>query len=103
MTSMFESEVYQRERHTPYTRIDLIRFMKAMAMDDTLHEKQLPATVGLNVVYRKDVASRFWWTISWIGPDGERHEQEGQHLDKCLWRAVTAQVKLEERQKREGG
>jgi hypothetical protein len=101
MTSAFESEVYQREHHTPYARIDLVGFMKEMALDGSTFENQLPATVTLSVHYRHPVASRFWWSVSWIGPDGERHEAEGQHLDKCLWRAVTIQLRLEEKQKQE--
>jgi len=92
---MFESEVYQRETHTPFTRIDLIGFMKTMALDGSNFEKQQNHEVTLSVVYRKSVATRFWWTLSWIGADGERHEQSGQELQKCLWRAVTSQVKQE--------
>ncbi len=93
MTSMFESEVYQNENRVPWTRIDLIRFMKDMALNGTDGE------VTLNLKSRPDVSSRHWWTISWIGPDEERYEQSSQYLDKCLWRAATAQMKLEEKHK----
>ncbi len=95
MTSMFESSVYQREHHTLWARVDLIMFMKDVALNAD-HE-----TVGLSLVYRPSVASRFWWVLSWVGPDGERHEAEAQHLDKCLWRAAEIQCRLEAKAKRE--
>jgi len=95
MTSLFESRVYQREKHTPWARIDLIRFMKEMALSA---DKE---TVSLHVIYRPSVASRFWWVLSWIGPDGERYEAEAQHLDKCLWRAAEIQLQLEAKSKGE--
>jgi hypothetical protein len=93
MTSMFESAVYARARQTPWARVDPIRFMRDMALESD------GETVGLTVNYRHSVASRFWWTISWAGPDGERHEAEAQTLDRCLWRAAEIQLQLEAKRK----
>lgn len=95
MSSLFESQVYQRERHTPWARVDLIRFMKDMALNGQ------DETIGLSLIYRRDVASCFWWVLSWVGPDGERHEAEAQHLDKCLWRAAEIEYRLEQKAKGE--
>jgi len=98
MTSMFETEVYQRERHTSYARISLVAFMRDMALNAQNFAGQ-GLEITLTCQYRHSVASRFWWTISWVTPDGERREMSAQTLDKCLWRAVTAQINIEAKQK----
>ena len=93
MSSLFEPAVYQRENHTPWARVDLIRFMKDMALNGQ------DETVGLSLIHRPSVASRLWWVISWVGPDGVRHEAEAQMLDKCLWRAAEMETRLENKDK----
>lgn len=86
MSSLFESEVYQRQRATPFTRISLTALMKELALEVA---GDAAAEVTLSCKYRHSVPSRFWWTISWLGVDGEQHVCDGQELDKCLWRAAV--------------
>lgn len=107
MTSMFESEVYENERRFPWAHISATHFMRDMALDAcvALPEAghQIERDIRLSVVYRHDVASRFWWTISWLGENGVRLEESGQELSKCLWRAATRQKNLEEAAKKKKG
>lgn len=92
MSSLFDSAVYVRRNHTPWATISVFRFLKDMCFNDDQNRN-----MSLSVHHRPDVASRFWWTINWTGADGERHEQSAQELDLCLWRAVEAELQIEER------
>lgn len=100
MTSLFDTAVRNRKHHTPWTEIDAFRFMRDMAMNGagTAAEN----AVKISVQYRRDVASRFWWTIEWTGADGERHEQTAQDLDLLLWRAAEAELQIEAKLNAEG-
>lgn len=93
MSSLFDTAVRNRKQHTPWTEIDAFRFMRDMSMNGIGTDAE--NAVKISVQYRRDVASRFWWTIEWTGTDGERHEQTAQDLDLLLWRAAEAELQIE--------
>ncbi len=93
MSSMFETEVYQRENHTPFTRISVTELMKTLAMEiPEGGEKE----ITLSVRYRHAVASRFWWALSWVDKNGDTRTMEAQTLEKCLWRVATLYAREKE-------
>ncbi len=96
MSSEFDTRVYQRENHTPWAMVSLARFMKDMALNGKAPGKE---PVVFSMVYRPDVASRFWFHIEWTGKDGERHEAEAQSFEKMLWRAAEREMQSQQEQK----
>jgi len=93
MTSLFESLVRARRENAPWARISLVAFMTEMIMNEAVEGV---SEVTLSVQYRHEVASRRWWTISWVGEDGKRHEESAQELDLCMWRAVEREIQVRE-------
>ncbi len=87
MSTFFESQVYDEERRVPWSRIDLLGFMRDMARDEK--------PVRFKVSYRPDVSTRFWFTLKWHGEDGDWLEASAQSLQKCLWRAALRQLNYE--------
>ena len=86
MSSMFETEVYQRERATPFTRISLTELMKTLAAE--IPEGGDPE-VTLTVRSRHSVSTGFWWALSWVDRNGDVRTMDAQTLEKCLWRVAT--------------
>ena len=94
MTSLFDSMVYQTRRAVEWAEIDLEYFLKDIAMNG-----QGPAK--LEVRYRPDVASRYWFSIKWRSEDGEQHSEGAQTLQLCLWRAAIREKQIRERVERQ--
>jgi len=92
MSSLFESRVYQRRNETPWAIMSLSAFMRDMMFQ---------GRVTFSCVYRPSVATRQWYTLEWIGEDGEQHQAEAQEWDLCLWRAAQIELRVREQKKRE--
>ena len=114
MTSLFESEVYQRRRATPCAEINVEDLLKTFALNwpDDANGNPLVLngleSVTLTAFYRRDVSSRFWFTLRWIAADGQERYVQGQELQLTLWRAATSEArrlekKLESQKKAEAG
>jgi hypothetical protein len=117
MGSLFESKVYATRRAYPWAEIDLEQFAKDAALSGSTADLKLPEAANacyrgreyhsgkndfrFTVLYRPDVASRFWYTVEWTGEDGERHEVSAQEFGLCMWRAAIAELEIRERVKRE--
>ncbi len=97
MSSLFDSEVYQRRRATPCTRIDIEALLKRIALHQDDGEGHQLVDVTLTVHYRPDVASRFWWSLQWKAEDGEERILWAQELDLLLWRAATSEARTAQR------
>lgn len=88
MTSLFDSAVADRRKHTPWAEIDLKDFLTDLA----INADYTPIT--LQVQYRPSVASRLWWSLTWKSEDGEEHQAEAQTMELCLWRAAEMELRL---------
>lgn len=89
MSSLFDSTVYQARREMEWAEIDLDYFLKDLAGDDT---QKRP--VRLEVHARPSVRTRFWWTLTWHGVDGQEHQMSGETMQLCLWRAACREKQL---------
>lgn len=99
MTSQFDTDVRNRRNKTPWAQMSAKSFMTEMMFNGAPKGKDDHATaVAIQVIYRPDVASRQWWTITWPSESGERLEASAQQLDIALWRA--AEMELSRRQAR---
>jgi hypothetical protein len=108
MTSLFDAWVYARRNNTPFTEVHKISFLKTMAQLESYLPKDKQEALKergaiLRIVPRPDVASRFWYTIEWTGPEGQRHHQSSQEIDLVFWRAVQAQIQLEAKEEGKDG
>lgn len=92
MSNLFDTMVSIRRKTTPWARVNPFIFMTEMATN--VGEGNSEAI--LTVQPRPSVASRRWWTISWVGQDGKRHEESAQELALCLWRAAEREIQIEE-------
>lgn len=99
MSSMFDSKVYDRRNHTPWSVMSLVSFISDAIMHYISGEAHDPldAEVVLRCRYRHDVASRKWWTLEWKDCEGTRREVSSQHYDLLLWRAAQAEKDAERR------
>jgi hypothetical protein len=97
MGNIFDSNVYLRRTHTPWARMQIVAFMKEMALNVPVGANHWEHRVELSVLYRPDVTTRMWWRIEWTGEDEQRHLAEAQELDLCLWRAAEIELKVRER------
>jgi len=98
---MFDTDVRCRRNHTPWARMNGIQFMKEMAVNVPEAGNHRDHRAVLSVVYRPDVASRFWWTVEWTSENGERMSADAQELDLCLWRAAEFEMKAQAKLRRE--
>jgi hypothetical protein len=99
MGSLFDSRVYDRRNHTPWSNVSLTSFIGDVVMNFGIGDNRCDAEVVLKCIYRHDVASRMWWTLSWLDAGGERRQVSAQRYDLLLWRA--AEVELREQKKQE--
>lgn len=90
MSSLFDSNVYQRRNETPWAEMSLSAFMDEMMFS---------GKVTFSCEYRPRVASRQWYTIEWIDEDGIQHSQCAQEWDLCLWRAAQIELQVREQRK----
>jgi hypothetical protein len=97
MSSLFDTEVYQRRNHTPWASVNFLHFVRDMVWNGTA--EPLENEVVFKARYRNDVASRVWYELSWTGEDGERHYADSQDFGLLLWRA--AEIELKARAKKE--
>lgn len=73
---------------------NLLSFIKTLADGDQ--------TVTLTCTYRHDVASRYWWTISWICPYNLRKETVwASKIDLLVERAAEIHQKAEDNYNKE--
>ena len=96
MTSMFDSEVYQRRKHTPWARMSLLAFAKEVMFNEPdlgeVQRKWVPQQVKLTIAPRKDVSSGVWYELHWVGCDGQQHYVSSQEYDLCLFRAAEVEL-----------
>lgn len=97
MTSLFDTAVRNRRQATPWARVDALRFLKEMALNATAEGQGNDLSATISVEYRPDVASRFWWTVTWVSADGIRGSVSSQELDLCLWRAAEVEERCRQR------
>lgn len=100
MSSLFDTLVHRRRNATPWAKMSLAHFLTDAAYSGApvkVDEQAQPATIS--VVFRPDVASRMWWTVSWTGEDRERREASAQELDLALWRAAEMELTARTRAK----
>jgi hypothetical protein len=101
ISSMFDSEVYQARKDNPFADISLLRFI-CHAVDNCTDENNVAT---LTCQYRHSVASRRWWTLSWLEmkADGtaEAKEVSAQEYQLCLWRAQQVHKICERRRELE--
>lgn len=103
---MFDSRVYELRNQIEFARPGLVQFMKTMALNEPSEQTKEQASHGafeffggvrLECGSRPDVSSRYWWTIEWIGVDGETYRVMAQDLDLALWRAIQKHRDTERR------
>jgi hypothetical protein len=93
MSSSFDTAVRNRREHTPWARISLSAFLREAAWNGAPTKAGEEArSASISVAYRGDVASRLWWTVRWVGEDGEEHRAEAQELELALWRASEIEL-----------
>lgn len=103
MGSWFDTEVYQRSKHTPWASVNLHSFISEMLYNEQTQKWGQPldepkrGEVVLRVVYRPDVASRQWFTLQWVGSDGDLAEVQAQRFDLLMWRAAQTEIKTQDK------
>lgn len=101
MTSMFDSAVYQRRKHTPWARMSLLAFARDVIFNEPdlgdVPRKSIPQNVQLTISPRKDVASGVWYELEWVGCDSQRHCVASQEYDLCLFRATEVEIMAREK------
>lgn len=100
MGSLFDSRVYDRRNYTPWASVSLTSFIGEVVTNFGTGDNRCDAEVVLKCIYRHDIASRLWWTLTWLDAGGERVQVSAQRYDLLLWRAT--EVELRERKKQEG-
>lgn len=102
MTSEFDTRVRARRLHTPWSRMSLVHFLKDGAWNG-IDKKEGGGNeeASVSVRYRPDVTSRMWWTIRWMGEDGQLREANAQELDLALWRAAEMEEAARAERKRQ--
>ena len=98
MSSLFDTEVYQRRNHTPWASVNFLHFVRDMVWNGG-GKDPLKDQVVFRARYRHDVASRVWFSLEWTGEDGERHNAEAQDFGLLLWRAAEIEMKVKEKKK----
>jgi len=94
MSRIFDSLVYARRRHTPWSRMSLLDFAKDVCLRH-LEKPAIERCFELRVFYREDVVSKFWFDISWTGPTGEQLSTCGESLDLALYRAAETEIQAQ--------
>jgi len=97
MSSLFDTEVYQRRNHTPWASMNFLSFVRDMAWHGTADP--VKNGVVFRTYYRHDVSSRMWYELEWTGEDGERHSTSSQDFGLLLWRAAEIEIKTREKLK----
>lgn len=95
MSSIFDSNVASRRKHTPWTSVSFLSFVKEMCFNELKDEDEHEREVVFKATYRHDVASRFWYELEWTGADGERHSVSAQEFDLLMWRAAQREIDVE--------
>ena len=117
MSSLFDTAVYNRKNHTPWTGINLLEFARDMAVQGSDVDDVLAQSEGIQrrnyhsgkndflliVQYRNEVSSRFWFTAKWTGADGKRHQAEAQTIELCMWRAAQIELDIQKAIDSKGG
>jgi hypothetical protein len=100
MSSLFDTLVHRRRNATPWAKMGAAHFLTDAAYAGApLKTGEQAQAASVSVVFRPDVASRMWWTVSWVGEDRERREASAQELDLALWRAAEMELAARERAK----
>jgi hypothetical protein len=94
MSRIFDSLVYARRPHTPWSRMSLLDFAKDVCLRH-LEKPAIERCFELRMFYRADVATRYWFDVSWSGPNGERLSASGQSLDLALFRAAEIEIQAQ--------
>lgn len=111
MSSMFDTNVYNRRQHTPWAAVNFMAFAKEMTENGAAADAKLAEQEGISlrnyhsakndfvliVQPRPDVSSRFWFIAKWTGEDGRRHQVEAQYFDLCMWRAAQVELDIQKR------
>jgi len=105
MSNSFDTEVYQRRKHTPWATVSFLNFVRAM-VENRLNgeESSSPKSdVIFTANYRPDVSTHIWFSLEWTGEDGERHSTAAQDFGLLLWRAAEIEMKAREKKQLEKG
>ena len=104
MSRMFDSEVYATRRRFPFAEVSIAPLMEEACMRECTEEwrgEDKSDEARLTCYYRHSVASRIWWTLSFVGEDGKRREISAQKFDLLCWRAqclenlIKRQIEIE--------
>lgn len=93
MSSLFDTLVRNRRNHTKWARMSARAFMEEMVWNGAakkIGDQAVP--VSVSVVYRPDVASRMWFTVTWPSENGDVLEASAQELELALWRAAEMEA-----------
>lgn len=93
MSSMFDTAVHSLKKGVPFAKPSVVDFM-AWQVDTWAEE------CSFTCVYRRSVASRHWWTMTWK-EDGREYSVSAQEWVLCLWRAVQVHKQNERRRELE--
>jgi hypothetical protein len=100
MSSLFDTLVRRRREATSWARMGIQPFLLEAAWCGASTKSEEPSKpASISVVYRGDVMSRMWWTVTWTGEDGESREASAQELDLALWRAAEMELAARARTK----
>jgi hypothetical protein len=80
---------------TPWSSISPLRFLRDVALNAGTAETAgdpLGMAARLTVCHRPDVATRLWWTLTWVGDDGKRHSEAAQDLALLMRRAAAREM-----------
>jgi hypothetical protein len=93
-----------RKGLTPWGSLSATRFMKETVGHAAITEsaKAAPHTM-LSVVPRPDVATGQWWSLSWVGEDGDRHDVAASSLALLMERAAAVELGVRDEAEREWG
>lgn len=89
MSTLFDSQVNALRDSIPFVHPSATEFMRALSAEE--------GEVILRCASLPEVASRYWWTITWTDIDGQEHQAAAQTLNLCMWRAIQLHMDLASR------
>ncbi len=92
MSKILDSEIYAARKRYQHVRPDVESFLTDTCGQD-FDEHLDRNCYSLEVYYRPDVKTRFWWILRWR-ENGQQYQVESQYFDLCLWRGIYKRRQL---------
>lgn len=105
MGSWFDTQVQNLRNKIPFVSPSLLSFIDTVIYNERgdfnkggILDEHFKRDVVFMCHYRPDVASRRWYTLSWVESDDSRLEVSAQKYDLLLWRAIQAHINVQEQE-----